>query len=186
MKTVQPIRDKNKINEMKIELKKQGTRDYLLFLLGINTGLRISDIIKLQVLDVLNEDRTPKTHITITEKKTGKLKKFKINDSLSREIIEYTKSMEMNDYLFTSRKGINKPITRIQAYRILNTVAKKIGLEEIGTHTLRKTFGYHFYKRNKDIEMLKKLFNHSSPSTTLRYIGIEQDEIDEAYEDFEI
>lgn len=186
MKTVQPIRDKNKINEMKIELKKQGTRDYLLFLLGINTGLRISDIIKLQVLDVLNEDRTPKTHITITEKKTGKLKKFKINDSLSREIIEYTKSMEMNDYLFTSRKGINKPITRIQAYRILNTVAKKIGLEEIGTHTLRKTFGYHFYKRNKDIAMLQKLFNHSSPSTTLRYIGIEQDEIDEAYEDFEI
>ena len=186
MKTVQPIRDKNKIDEMKTELKKQGTRDYLLFLLGINTGLRISDIIKLQVLDVLNEDRTPKTHITITEKKTGKLKKFKINDSLSREIIEYTKSMEMNDYLFTSRKGINKPITRIQAYRILNTVAKKIGLEEIGTHTLRKTFGYHFYKRNKDIAMLQKLFNHSSPSTTLRYIGIEQDEIDEAYEDFEI
>lgn len=186
MKTVQPIRDKNKINEMKIELKKQGTRDYLLFLVGINTGLRISDIIRLKVLDVLNENRTPKTHITIIEKKTGKLKKFKINDSLSREIIEYTKNLKMMDYLFTSRKGINKPITRVQAYRILNTVAKKIGLEEIGTHTLRKTFGYHFYKRNKDVAMLQKLFNHSSPSITLRYIGIEQDEIDEAYEDFEI
>lgn len=144
MQIVQPIRDKNKINEMKIELKKQGTRDYLLFLLGINTGLRISDIIKLQVLDVLNEDRTPKTHITIIEKKTGKLKKFKINDSLSREIIEYTKNMKMMDYLFCSRKGINKPITRIQSYRILNTIAKKIGLEEIGTHTLRKTFRLSF------------------------------------------
>lgn len=144
MKIVQPIRDKNKINEMKIELKKQGTRDYLLFLLGINTGLRISDIIKLQVLDVLNENRTPRTHITIIEKKTGKLKKFKINDSLSREIMEYTKNMEMIDYLFCSRKGINKPITRIQSYRILNTIAKKIGLEEIGTHTLRKTFRLSF------------------------------------------
>ena len=68
----------------------------------------------------------------------------------------------------------------------MNTVAQRIRLEEIGTHTLRKTFGYHFYKRNKDVAMLQKLFNHSSPSITLRYIGIEQDEIDEAYEDFEI
>ena len=127
MKTVQPIRDKSKINEMKTELKKQGTRDYLLFVTGINTGLRISDIRTLKVSDVLNEDRTSNTHITITEKKTGKLKKFK-----------------MNDYLFYSRKGINKPITRIQAYRILNTVARKIGLEEIGTHTLRKTFRLSF------------------------------------------
>lgn len=144
MKTVQPIRDKSKINEMKTELKKQGTRDYLLFVTGINTGLRISDIRTLKVSDVLNEDRTSNTHITITEKKTGKLKKFKINDSLSREFMDYTKNMKMNDYLFYSRKGINKPITRIQAYRILNTVARKIGLEEIGTHTLRKTFRLSF------------------------------------------
>lgn len=144
MKTVQPIRDKNKIDEMKTELKKQGTRDYLLFITGINTGLRISDIRILKVSDVLNEDRTPKSHITIREKKTGKIKKFKINDTLSREFIDYTKNMKMNDYLFYSRKGINKPITRIQAYRILNTVAKKIGLEEIGTHTLRKTFRLSF------------------------------------------
>ncbi|MBQ8234895.1 MAG: site-specific integrase [Bacilli bacterium] len=186
MKIVQPIRDKNKINEMKIELRKKGTRDYLLFVTGINTGLRISDIIKLKVSDVLNADRTVKSHITIIEQKTNKLKKFKINDTLAREFLEYTKNMKMSDYLFTSRKGINKPITRVQAYRLLNTVALKIELEEIGTHTLRKTFGYHFYKKSKDVAMLQKLFNHSSPSITLRYIGIEQDEIDEAYSDFEI
>lgn len=82
--------------------------------------------------------------------------------------------------------GQNEHITRVQAYRLLNIVAKKIGLEEIGTHTLRKTFGYWFYKKTKDIVMLQKLFNHSSPSITLAYIGIEQDEIDEAYDDFEI
>ena len=185
MKIVQPIRDKNKINEMKIELRKKVTRDYLLFVTGINTGLRISDIIKLKVSDVLNEDRSIKSHITINEQKTGKLKKFKINDTLAREFTEYTKNMKMIDYLFPSRKGI-EPITRIQVYRILNVVAKKIGLDEIGTHTLRKTFGYWFYKKTKDIAMLQKLFNHSSPSITLRYIGIEQDEIDEAYDDFEI
>lgn len=186
MKIVQPIRDKNKIQEMKIELKKKGTRDYLLFITGINTGLRISDIIKLKVLDVLNEDKTVKSHISIIEKKTTKRKRFKINGTLSREFEEYCKNLKMTDYLFKSRKGQNEPITRIQAYRLLNIVAEKIGLEEIGTHTLRKTFGYWFYKKTKDIVMLQKLFNHSSPSITLAYIGIEQDEIDEAYEDFEI
>lgn len=186
MKIVQPIRDKNKIDEMKTELKKKGSRDYLLFITGINTGLRISDIIKLKVSDVLNEDGTVKSHICIIEKKTTKRKRFKINDKLSREFAEYCKNLKMTDYLFSSRKGNNKPITRIQAYRLLNTVALKIKLEEIGTHTLRKTFGYWFYKKTKDIAMLQKLFNHSSPSITLAYIGIEQDEIDEAYEDFEI
>lgn len=186
MKIVQPIRDKNKINEMKIELKKKGTRDYLLFVTGINTGLRISDIIKLKVSDVLNEDKTVKSHINIIEKKTSKRKKFKINDTLSREFTEYCKNLKMSDYLFTSRKGQNKPITRVQAYRLLNDVAEKIGLEEIGTHTLRKSFGYHFYKKTMDIAMLQKLFNHSSPSITLAYIGILQDEIDNAYDDFEI
>lgn len=186
MKIVQPIRDKNKIQEMKIELKKKGTRDYLLFVVGINTGLRISDIIKLKVSDVLNEDSTVKYHISIIEKKTKKKKKFKINDTLTREFKEYCKNLKMNDYLFASRKGNNKHITRVQAYRLLNAVAIKIGLEEVGTHTLRKTFGYWFYKKTKDIVMLQKLFNHSSPSITLAYIGIEQDEIDEAYDDFEI
>jgi integrase len=186
MKIVQPIRDKAKINEMKIELRKKGTRDYLLFVTGINTGLRISDIIKLKVSDILNDDRTVKSHICIIEQKTSKRKRFKINDTLAREFLEYTKNMKMSDYLFTSRKGLNKPITRVQAYRLLNDVAEKIGLEEIGTHTLRKTFGYWFYRKNKDVAMLQKLFNHSSPSITLRYIGIEQDEIDEAYSDFEI
>lgn len=186
MKIVQPIRDKNKIEEMKIELRKKGTRDYLLFVTGINTGLRISDIIKLRVLDVLNEDRTVKSHITIIEQKTSKRKKFKINATLVVEFLEYTKNMKMTDYLFVSRKGNNNHITRVQAYRILNEVALRIGLEEIGTHTLRKTFGYWFYKKTKDIAMLQKLFNHSSPSITLAYIGIEQDEIDEAYEEFAI
>lgn len=140
MKIVQPIREQSKINEMKIELKKQGTRDYLLFIVGINTGLRISDIRLLKVSDVLNEDKTPKNHITIIEQKTGKLKKFRINDSLSREFIEYTKNMEIDEYLFYSRKGINKPITRVQAYRILKEVGKKIGLEEIRNAHIKKNF----------------------------------------------
>jgi integrase len=61
---------------------------------------------------------------------------------------------------------------------------KNVGLEEIGTHTLRKTFGYHFYLETHDIGLLQELFNHSSPKITLRYIGITQDTVDNAYENF--
>lgn len=181
MNTVQPIREKSKIDEIKRLLLKNGSRDSLLFFIGINTGLRISDILKLKVLDVKD-----KSHISITEEKTQKLKKFKINSKLYDELTNYIVDMNINDYLFKSQKGINKPITRIQAYRILNSVASKAGLDEIGTHTLRKTFGYHFYQKTKDIALLQELFNHSAPSVTLRYIGINQDILDKAIDDFSL
>ena len=74
---------------------------------------------------------------------------------------------------------------RTAAYRIINLACKKIGIEGlIGTHTLRKTFGYHHYQKFKDVVILQKIFNHSSPFITLRYIGIEQDEIFQSYENF--
>ena len=186
MNYVQPIRDKNKIEEMKKELKKNGTRDYLLFYVGINTGLRISDIIKLKVSDVLNNDRTIKSHIDIIEEKTDKKKRFKINNGLAEELKEFTLNMNVDDYIFKSRNGKNRPITRVQAYRILNEAGQRIGLDEIGSHSLRKTFGYHFYNETKDVVLLMKLFNHSSQSVTLHYIGIEQDNIDRAYENFSL
>lgn len=181
MEMVQPIREKSKIEEMKRELFKNGTRDYLLFFTGINTGLRISDILKLRVADVKD-----KTHIIITEEKTNKLKRFKINSGLREELDKYTQGMNDNEYLFRSQKGSNQPITRVQAYRILNDAAKKIGISEIGTHTLRKTFGYHFYQKTKDVALLQELFNHSAPSVTLRYIGINQDIMDNAIDNFSL
>lgn len=181
MEFVQPIRDKSKIEDMKRELLKNGTRDYLLFYTGINTGLRISDILELKVKDVKD-----KTHISITEGKTKKPKRFKINNGLKDELEKYIIGMNVDDYLFFSKKGNNKPITRVQAYRILNSAAQRIGLDEIGTHTLRKTFGYHFYQKTKDVALLQELFNHSAPSVTLRYIGINQDIMDNAIDDFSL
>lgn len=80
--------------------------------------------------------------------------------------------------------GENQHITRFRAYVILNIAGQKCGLEEIGTHTLRKTFGYHYYQQTRDIATLQELFNHSSPSITLKYIGINQDILDNAYENF--
>lgn len=180
MKEVQPIRDKDKIEQIKVLLK-ENPRDHLLFTVGINTGLRISDLLQLQVSDVQD-----KTHITIIESKTKKTKKHMINTQLKKDIDHYISSNNLtsNDYLFMSQKGNNKPISRVQAYRILNNVALKVGLDEIGTHTLRKTFGYFHYQQYKDVALLQELFNHSAPSVTLRYIGINQDIMDKSIEGF--
>ena len=167
------------IEAMKRELLRTGYRNYMLFLVGINTGLRISDILSLKVKDVRNQ-----TYLTLREKKTSKIKRLKIT-GIGQELDDYTENMGEDQYLFASQKGHNEPITRVQAYRILNKAAEAIGLnEDIGTHTLRKTYGYHFYQKTKDVALLQELFNHSSPSITLRYIGINQDVMDRAMNDF--
>ena len=177
MEVVQPIRSKETIAQFKNILLHKSYRDYILFVIGINTGLRISDILQLKVGDVKG------SHIVITEKKTNKHKRFYINGQLRKELSKYIKGMNDNDYLFPSRKG-NKPITRVQAYRILNDVAEKLGIDEVGTHTLRKTFGYWHYQQYKDVAILQDIFNHSSPSVTLRYIGITDDIKDKTIEGF--
>jgi len=181
MKFVEPIRDIETINLVKRILKKNGTRDYLLFLLGINSGLRISDILKLKVKDVLN-----KNHIEIQEQKTGKTKRFPITKSFKNELEEYLIGKNPEDFLFCSKKG-DKAISRIQAYRVINNACFQAGIEyRIGTHTLRKTFGYHFYQKNKDVALLQSILNHSAPSVTLRYIGINQDIIDSSLNAFSL
>lgn len=178
MRFVQPIRDKEVIEQFKKELMKISYRDYMMFVIGINTGLRIGDLLSLKVGDV-----RARTHIIITEQKTGKYKRFLINDMLRMEINKYIDGMEQEEYLFKSRKS-NKPISRVQAYRILNKVASKLGIECFGCHSMRKIFGYFHYQQYKDIAILQSIFNHSSPSVTLRYIGITQDIRDKTIKDF--
>jgi integrase len=180
VRVVQPIRDKAKIEELKAVLMQQHIRNYFLLVLGINTGLRISDLLQIQVYQVRG-----RSHLELIEKKTGKNKRFRINAELQRHINEYTAGMDDNAYLFKSRRG-TQPIQRVQAYKILNYAAREVGLREIGTHTLRKTFGYHFYQKYKDVAILQQIFNHSSPSVTLRYIGINQDIMDEAIDGFSL
>ena len=178
MNIVEPIRKKHDIEVLEIFLKERSLRDLLLFVLGTNSGLRISDILALNVRDVKN-----KTHITIREKKTGKFKKFPINSKLKSIIDEYTKDKINDEPLFKTK--FNNRLERVGAYMILKNVSQKAGIEEnIGTHTLRKTFGYHHYKQFKDIAILQKIFNHSNPEVTLRYIGIEQSQIEESYSNF--
>ena len=181
MAMVQPIRDIKDIENVKRVLKKSGQRDYMLFLTGINTGLRISDILKLKVSDVRG-----KSHISIKEKKTGKNKRLLLNAPFKVELDEYIADMQDDEPLFKSQKGDNKPIGVVRAWGILKDAAEKCGLDEIGTHTLRKTFGYHFYQQYKDVALLQDIFNHSSPSVTLRYIGINADIVDTAISKFNL
>lgn len=182
MEFVQPIRDIAKIEEIKSILKENGTRDLLLFSLGINSALRVSDLLKLKVKDVRD-----KSHLEVREQKTDKLKRFPLRGKLLELIRVYIRYKSDNDYLFPSRNGENKPISRVMAYMIINQVCRKAGIQDhIGSHTLRKTFSYHHYQTFHDVAILQDLLNHSSPSITLKYIGITQDNIEETLQNFEL
>lgn len=186
MKVVQPIRDVDDIERMKDYLKRKNHRDFTLAICGLYSGMRISDIISLQVRDVL------KDRIYIKEKKTGKTKEFAVNPAMRKALDTYIKELELQDYdyLFPSRKRktINgvafRHIGRVAAYQIIKDAARYVGLSNIGTHSLRKTFGYHHYKKFQNVAVLMEIFNHSSPEITLRYIGYKQDELDEYMIDF--
>ncbi len=178
MGTVEPIRDPQKIAAMKKILKSGSVRDWVLFVLGINSGLRISDLLALRVADVLGRER-----VTLREQKTGKAKDFPLSETCRKALREYLAAIGLSAdaWLFPSRKG-GRPISRVQAYRILNAAARTVGITEpIGTHTLRKTFGYWAHQQGVDITLIQKLLNHSAPSVTLAYIGITRDDMDQVY-----
>ncbi|MEK3800777.1 site-specific integrase [Peribacillus sp. FSL H8-0477] len=181
IRNVQPIRRLDQIEKMKKALLKYCSyRDYMMFSIGINIGLRIGDLLQLRVNDILDG-----THIVIIEQKTEKTKRFLVNPQLRKEVRRYTKHAKLSasDYLFPSRKGAG-PITRVQAYRILNKAAEMAGVQDVGTHTLRKTFGYLHYQKFKDLALLQQILNHSNPKDTMIYIGLTQDLMDETLMDF--
>lgn len=183
-KNVQPLRTSKEVEDMKWALGRYcSDRDRFMFSFGINLGLRVSDIVPLKVKDVLS-----KTHIAIRERKTRNTKRgrktnyYTIPPKFREDIEDYTRKMNPEDYLFPSKKGGH--ISTTQAYRSLQKAAEVLGREDIGTHTMRKTFGYFYYRRTKDLSFLQEIFNHSAPSITKRYIGITREEIDNSLQDF--
>jgi len=178
MATVEPIRNVQDIRKVENVLLKQCYRNFMLFVIGTNCGLRISDILALNVGDI-----RARTHIQIIEKKTGKFKKIPINERLKPLLENFVKGRRATEPLFLSHW--KHRLDRVTAYYIIRDACQEAGIQErIGTHSMRKTFGYHHYKKFKDVVMLQKIFNHSSPQITLRYIGIEQDQIDYSYNNF--
>lgn len=183
MNIVNPIREKKQIEILKIYLKSKCIRDYLLFVVGINSNLRISDLLELKVEDVWMGKKC-REYISLKEKKTGKFKKIIINESMEKAIKEYIKSEkpQMNEYLFRSRKGDNKSISRQQASNILKEAGDYCGIEEsISPHTMRKTWGYWAWKSGVSLVLIMEALNHSSISITKRYLGILQEDLDNIF-----
>ncbi len=180
--TVEPIRSKGKITKMYNYLKAKDDKYALLFKFGLNTGLRISDILPLKTSNLIFQNGNYREYLIVKEKKTSKEKKIKINDALKKELSEYMKihSLKSDDYLFPSKKGGH--IGRVQSYRFLKEAADLMGIENFGTHSLRKTWGYWTYKLSKyNIGLIMDTYNHSNQQITLRYIGINQDQKDGLY-----
>ena len=185
MKFVEPIREVKKIAAIKKVLENK--RDVLLLTLGMNTALRISDMLKLTIKDVIDSGQI-KNEVVVKEKKTGKSKSFPLNDSVKKAVKEYLSERDVkseNEPLFLSRKN-GQAIRRGQAHNILSKAGEAIGLENIGCHSLRKTFGFKVYEKTNNLALVQKLLNHSSSEVTLRYLGIEKKQLDEVYLDLNL
>ena len=177
-----PIRDRKQIEAMKALLKGHSLRDYLMFMVGISSAVRISDILLLKVNDVWDGRKT-KAYIELHEKKTGKYKKFPVTVNLEKAIKEYIKSTDLapSDFLFSSRKG-GGAITRQHAERVLSEAWDYLGYTEpFGTHSMRKTWGYWAWQSKVDLAIIMEALNHSSIASTKKYLGITQEHLDEAY-----
>ena len=152
--------------------------DLLLFTMGINNGLRIGDLLKLRVKDV--KDLKEGDTLTIKESKTGKQNILMVNKSVHKSLKSYLLKVNPDDenYLFQSRKG-GKPLSVSTVNGMVKRWTRSINLKgNYGTHSLRKTFGYiQRMKYKVAFEVLTKRFNHSSPSVTMRYLGIQDKEV---------
>lgn len=188
MKVVQPIRDLETLQRCydiaRAHDKKRGRNEIcweLLLLVGFNTSLRVSDFTRFRVRDLKGKD-----YAQIKAKKTGKEAYILINPQARREINRLLAGRNPDEFIFQSRQKDkithkHKPITRQRAYQIINRIARQAGIEErVGCHTLRKTFGYHYYKMTGDVVSLQRILCHSYQRETLVYIGIVQENIDES------
>jgi len=194
MSTTQPIRDPELLHEFKdfyLE-KERNMRNYTLCILGLNTALRITDILELKWGDLYDFDRNCfLEHLTVIEKKTGKTNTIALNHAVIETLSEYRKYFSSapaeDTCLFPSRKGTNRPISRSQAFRVVKKAALSVGLcHNISCHSLRKTFGYHAWQQGTPPALLMNIYNHSSYQITKRYLGIEQDDRDNVFKNISL
>lgn len=199
-KTSEPIKRMEDIDRICKYLKDERRyRDHMLFVLGINFGLRVSDLRKLRFSNIINDNLVFKDRFPVFEQKTRNTRKKKINRYITVNeavveavtlFLENTSGVSLSDYMFRSKsnngKNENKPIDPRSVNRILQDIAVKLDLDmKISSHSLRKTFCYHqmlmSHNDPRKLMLLQKMLNHSSPAQTLAYIGITSEEIDEAY-----
>ena len=195
-----PIKDMQTIFRISEFLINQNRyRDNMLFIVGINFGLRVSDLLVLRFSDIINPDCSFKDSFAILEKKTSNTRRVKKNRYISINtavmeavtlFLENTPGVRLSDYLFKSEsnrgRNSSNPLRRESVDRILKSIARDLCLDmHISTHTLRKTFGFHQMVMSgndpRKLLLLQKIFGHSTSAMTLEYIGITSDEIEDAY-----
>ena len=182
-----PIRNTEDIKRFKqYFLDKKSYRNYALVTVAMNTSLRIGDLLRLTWDDVYNfKTKQYREHIAVTEQKTGKHNRIALNKEAVQALQTLRDSLGMiseEDYLFKSRVGHNHPIDRTYAFRIIKKAVSDLNLEgSISCHSLRKTFGYHAWKKGIPPALIMSIYNHSSIEITKRYLSIDQDDKDEVF-----
>lgn len=197
--TAEPIKSLDDIRRISQYLISQGRyRDNMLFICGINFGLRVSDLLTLRFCSLINTDLSFKDEFPILEKKTKNTRKVRknrwlsINDAVVEAVTLYLANVpsKLDDYMFRSESNNgsleNKPLSRKSVDRILKSIQSDLNIQaHMSSHSLRKTFGYHqMAMANNDprkLLLLQRMFGHSSVAQTMTYIGITDEEIQNAY-----
>jgi integrase len=175
--------EKSEIAAVERLLTKHGGQLYAdIWALGINTALRISDLLRLKLAEVRERER-----VTLLEQKTGKTREIRLN-SKAQAIIARRVADNPNDvYLFQAKgnraKSAGKPISRETVARKFKEIGEMLGVH-LGTHSMRKSRGAAMYHDGVPIETICKVLNHSSPAVTMRYIGIDRATVAKTYDDY--
>ena len=186
MNFVEPIRDRKKIAQIKNLLRGQVRfRDLLLFVVGINTALRISDLLELQVGHFVDEQGHIRQRFWIKEQKRGKRQEVVINESIREAWEEYLAAYpgigeKPGNFVFFNPKNNDyaHPIKRGQSWKFITSICREVGLHgNFGTHSLRKTWGYHARMSGVDLALIMHKLNHNSIAYTKRYLGVTDDEL---------
>ena len=181
--TTEPIRDRKKLREMAAYWEMRGNlRNSALIVLGASCAPRISDLIRLKWTDVYDEGKGAfRSHVTITEKKTGKGRSIALSPGALRALRLRFKERR-SEYVFDNNRKTPGHIGRVQAWRIVTAAARAAGVEgSIATNSLRKTFGYHAWTSGVSPVLIMDIYNHSSYEITRRYLGVSQDDRDKVY-----
>lgn len=191
VKQVEAVKTSQQRGQVEAHLVQAGQIYHDNWKLGVNTALRISDLLQLTMLQVKQLD-TDAPALELVEIKTGKARRIVLNAPALKILHNRLANYPQHVYLFQSEsikidRHNPKPINRRSVARVFEKVGQQIAPKlQLGTHSMRKTRGYAMFEAGRSIESIAKILNHSSPAVTMRYIGIEQRDIDQSYVEFEL